>query len=143
MEAHEWGGSAPPRGDQGTGTQGSPVGRRSRLVDGDRESRVADHPQVPESGLAPRKTPTGKMASEQQAVPPLTSAALRGIAHHAADLGSTLPVLQSDLRVLQSDLPDCALTYLDRVHLCLANMCLHLEGTPASCLEIETGDGRK
>ena len=80
MEAHEWRGSASPRGDQGTGTQGSPVGRRSRLVGGDREFRVADHPQVPDSGLEPRKTPTGKMASEQQAVPPLTSAALRGIA---------------------------------------------------------------
>ena len=66
METHEWGGSAPPRGDQGTGAQGSPVGCRSRLVDGDREFRVADHPQVPDSGLAPRKTPTGKMASEQQ-----------------------------------------------------------------------------
>ena len=105
MGAHEWGGSAPPRGDQGAGTQGSPVGRRSRLVDGDREFRVADHPQVPDSGLEPRKTPTGKMASEQQAVPPLTSAALQGIAHHAAELGSTIPVLQADLPGLSPNLP--------------------------------------
>ena len=104
-EAHEWGGSAPPRGDQGTGTQGSPVGRRSRLVGGDREFRVADHPQVPDSGLAPRKTPAGKIASEQHAVPPLTSAALRGIAHHAAELGSTIPVLQADLPGLRPNLP--------------------------------------
>ena len=96
------GGSAPPRGDQDTGTQGSPVGRRSRLVDGDREFRVADHPQVLDSGLAPRKTPTGKMASEPQAVPPLISAALRGIAHHAAELGSTIPVLLADLPGLRS-----------------------------------------
>ena len=35
MEAQEWGASASPRGDHGTGTQGSPVGRRSRLVDVD------------------------------------------------------------------------------------------------------------
>ena len=88
MEAHEWGGSAPPRGDQGTGTQGWPVSRRSRLVDVDREFRATDHPQVPDSGLAPRKTPTGRMASEQQAVPPLPSAALRGTPHHAAELDS-------------------------------------------------------
>ena len=60
MEAHDWGGSAPPRGDHGTGTQVSPVSRHSRLVDGDREIRVADHPQVPDSGFAPRKTPTGQ-----------------------------------------------------------------------------------
>ena len=99
------GGSAPPRGDQDTGTQGSPVGRRSRLVDGDRELRVADHPQVLDSGLAPRKTPTGKMASEPQAVPPLISAALRGIAHHAAELGSTIPVSQADLHGLRPNLP--------------------------------------
>ena len=46
---------APHRGDQGTATQGSPVGRRSRLVDGDRELRVADHLQVPHSGLARRQ----------------------------------------------------------------------------------------
>ena len=37
----------------------------------------------------------------------------------------------------------CALTYLVRVYLCLANMCLHLEGTPARCLKVETGGGRK
>ena len=60
MEAHECGGSTPPRGDQGTRTQGSPVGRRSRLVDGDREFRVADQPQVPDSGLAPRKNANGQ-----------------------------------------------------------------------------------
>ena len=35
------------------------------------------------------------------------------------------------------------LSNLVRVHLCLANMCLHLECTPASCLEVETGGGRK
>ena len=105
MEAHEWGGSAPPRGDQGTGTHGSPVGRRSRLVDGDREFRVAGHPRVPDSGLVPRKTPTRKMASEQQAVTPLTSTELRGIAHHAAELGPTIPVLQTDLPGLRPNLP--------------------------------------
>ena len=97
MEAHECRGSAPPRGDQGTGTQGSSVGRRSRLVDGDREFRVADHPQVPDLGLAPRKTQTGKMASEQQAVPPLTSTTLRGMPHHAAEVGFILPGLRPDL----------------------------------------------
>ena len=105
MEAHEWGGSASLRGDQDTGTQGSPVGSRSRLVDGDQEFRIADHPQLPDSGLAPRKTSTGKMAAEQQAVPPLTSASLRGIAHHAAELGPTIPVLQADLRRLRPNLP--------------------------------------
>ena len=105
MEAHEWGRSAPLRGDQGTGTQSSPIGRRSRLVDKDREFRVADHPQVPDSGLAPRKTPMGKMTPEQQAVPPLTSAALGGMPHHAVELGSTLPVLHSDLPGLRPDLP--------------------------------------
>ena len=117
MEAHEWGGSAPTRGDKGTGTQRSPVGRRSRLVDADRDFRGADHPQVPDSRLAPRKTPTGRMVSEQQAVPLLTSAALRGTPHHAVelDLGSrrcslpgldyTLLVLHSDLPVLHADLP--------------------------------------
>ena len=111
MEAHEWGGPAPPRGDQGTGTQGSPVGRRSRLVDVDREFRVADHPQVPDPGLARRKTPTtGKMASEQQAVPLLTSAALRGIVHHAAELGSTPPILHADLPGLRPDLPGSSAT---------------------------------
>ena len=104
MEAHECRGSAPPRGDQGTGTQGSSVGRRSRLVDGDREFRVADHPQVPDSGLTPRKKPTGKMASEQQAVPPLTSVVLRGMPHHAAELGSILPGLRLDLPVLSAPL---------------------------------------
>ena len=102
MEAHEWGGSAPPRGDQGTGTQGSPIGRRSRLVDGDREFRVAGHPQVPNSGLAPCKPPTGKMASEQQSVPPLISPALRGMPHHATELGSTLRVLHSDIPVFNA-----------------------------------------
>ena len=30
---------------------------------------------------------------------------------------------------------------LVRVHLCLANMSLHFESTPASCLEVETGGG--
>ena len=105
MEAHEWGGSAPPHGDQGTWTQGSPVGRRTRLVDGDREFRVADHPQVPDSGSAPRKMPTGKMASEHQAVPLLTSAALRRMPHHAAEFGSTLSVLNADLPGLTPHLP--------------------------------------
>ena len=28
-----------------------------------------------------------------------------------------------------------------RVHLGLANICLHLESTPANCLEVETGGG--
>ena len=70
------------------GIQGSPVGLRSRLVDVNREFRAADHPQVPDSRLAPRKPPTGKMASEQQALPSLTSAALRGTPHHAAELDS-------------------------------------------------------
>ena len=32
---------------------------------------------------------------------------------------------------------------LVRVHLCLANMCLHFEGMPARCLEVETSGGRK
>ena len=105
MEDHESGGSAPPHRDQGSGTQGSRVVRRSRVVVEDREVRVADHPQVPGYGLAPRTTPTGKMASEHKAVPLLTSAALRGIAHHAAKLGSTLPVLNSDLPVMHADLP--------------------------------------
>ena len=68
-------------------------------------------------------------------MPPLTSAALRGIAHHAAELGSTMS-LPCKLIFL-----DCALTFLDLMHLCLANMCLHLEGTPASGLEVETGGG--
>ena len=45
------------------------------------------------------------MASEQQAVPPQTSAALRGIAHHAAELGSTLPILHADLPGLRPNLP--------------------------------------
>ena len=105
MEAHEWGGSAPPRDDQGTGTQGSPVGRRSRLFDGNREFRVADHPRVLDSGLVPRKTPTAEIASEQQAMPPLSSATLRSKPHHAAELGSTPPVLHSDLPALHPDLP--------------------------------------
>ena len=38
---------------------------------------------------------------------------------------------------------DCALIYVVRVQLCLANMCLHLEGMPASCLEAEAGCDRK
>ena len=117
MKAHEWGGSAPPCGDQGTGTQGSPVGRRLRLVNVDREFRAADRPQVPDSGPVPRTTPTGRMASEQQAVPSLTSSALRGMPHHSAELdlrsrrsllpvlGSTLPVSHSDLPVLHADQP--------------------------------------
>ena len=45
------------------------------------------------------------MASEQPAVAPLTSAALRGMPHHAAELGSTLPVLHSDLPGLHADQP--------------------------------------
>ena len=130
MEAHEWGGPAPPRGDQGTGTRGSPVGRRSPLVDVDREFRVADHPQVPDPGLARRKTPTtGKMASEQQAVPPLTWAGLRSIVHHAAELGSTLPGLRPELPGSSAPLSG------EHVR--------PLQGTPASCLEVETGGGRK
>ena len=35
------------------------------------------------------------------------------------------------------------LSNLVRVHLCLANMSLHFESTPASCLEVETGGGGK
>ena len=89
MEAHEWGGSAPPRGDQASRTQGTPVGRRSRLVDVDRELCVTDHPREPAaSRLVPRETPTGKIASEPQAVLPLTAAALRGMSHHVAELDS-------------------------------------------------------
>ena len=110
METHECGGSAPSRGDQGTGTQASPFGRRSRIVDGDREFRVADHPLIPGSGMVLCKTSTGKMNSEQQAVAPLTSAAMRGMPHHAAEVdsgnqGSPLPVLHSGLPVLDADLP--------------------------------------
>ena len=99
----------PLRSDQGTWTRGSPVGRRSRLVDVDREFRAAEHPQVPHSGLLRRKTPKGRTASEQQAVPPLTSAALRGTPHDAAELDSgnrrSLPGLGSTLFALRSDLP--------------------------------------
>ena len=116
-ETHERGGSSPPRGDQGTGTQGSPVDRRSRFVDVDGEVRAGDHPQVPDSRLVPSKTPTGRVATRQQAVPLLTSAALRRAPHHAVELvsgswrsplpglGSTLPVLLCDLPVLRPDLP--------------------------------------
>ena len=71
MDAHDWGGFALPCGDQGTGTQDSFVGRRSRLVNVDLALRAADHPQVPDSGLVPCKTLTGKMAPEQQTVWPL------------------------------------------------------------------------
>ena len=41
MGANEWEVSALPRGDHGTGTQGSPVGRRSRLFDVDREQTLS------------------------------------------------------------------------------------------------------
>ena len=103
MEAHEWRGSASPRGDHSAGTQGSRVGRRSRLVDVDREFRATDHQLVPDSKLEPRKAPSDKLASEHQAVPPLASAALRsmplGAAEHDSDsrrsplpgLGAPLP----------------------------------------------------
>ena len=118
MEAQEWGGSASPSGDHGTGTQGSPVGgRRSRFVDVDRELRATDHQLVPDSKLEPREAPTDKLASEQQAVPPLASAALslRGMLHRAAEhdpgsrrsplpgLGTPLPGSRSDLPGLRSD----------------------------------------
>ena len=110
MEAHEWRGSAPPRGDQGTGTQGSLVGRRSQTVDVDRELRVTEHLGKPVSGLAPRETQTDKTTSEAQTVPPLPSAALRGMPYHVAELDSgrrrsLLPGLGVDLPVLHSDLP--------------------------------------
>ena len=79
------GGSASPRGDQGTGTQGAGVGRPARLVDVDRELRATDHQLVPDFRLEPRGAPTDKLASDQLAVPPLTSAALRGMQHLAAE----------------------------------------------------------
>ena len=34
-----------------------------------------------------------------------------------------------------------ALIYLKQVHLCLANMCLHLKGRLDSCPEVKTGGG--
>ena len=85
------------------------LGRRARLVDVNRELRATDHPQEPASRLVLRETPTGKLASEPQALPPLTSAALRVMPHHATDLHSgrrrfPLPELGTDLPVLHADL---------------------------------------
>ena len=74
-----------------------------------RELRATDHQLVPASRLEPREAPTDELASDQ-AVPPLTSAALRGMPHHTAeqDSGSRrspLPGLGDDLPGLLSDLP--------------------------------------
>ena len=70
-----------PHGDQGTGTQGSPVGRRSRLVDADRELRAADFRRS--------QTPGWRLATRQRAKwPPSSSAALQGTPHHAVELDS-------------------------------------------------------
>ena len=108
MEAQEWGRVAAPCDEHGTGTEGSPVGHRSRLVDVDRELRFTDQKLVPDSRLESRESSTDNMAFDQQAVPPLTSAALRGLPHRATDpdsgsrrspltgLGAPLPGLRSD-----------------------------------------------
>lgn len=93
MEAQEWGESAPRRGDDGTGTQGSPVGPRSGLVHVDRELCAIDRQLVPDSNVESRQVSTDKLATKQQAVPPLTSTALRGLPHPAPehDSGSRRP----------------------------------------------------
>ena len=83
----------------------------------DRELRATEHQLVPDYRLEPREAPSEKPASEQQTVPPLTSAALRGMPHHAAeqDSGSRrsplpdsrpdLPGFRSDLSGLSASLP--------------------------------------
>ena len=116
MATQERGGSASPRGDQGSGTQGSPVGRRSRLVDVDRKLRATDR-LLEQDRLELKYAPKDKLTSEQQAKPPLTSTGLRGKLPRAAehdsgsrrsrlpDLNPPQPRLRSDLPGLRSPLP--------------------------------------
>lgn len=85
METQEQGASASPRGDQGTETQGSPVGRRSLLVGVDRNLRATNHLLEQKFRLEPREAPSEKLASEQQDKPSLTSAVLRGKPPRAAE----------------------------------------------------------
>ena len=150
------GGSASPRGDQGTGTQGAGVGRPSRLVDVDRELRATDHQLVPDFRQEPREAPTHKLASEKQAVPPLISAALRGMPHCAAERDSAsrrspfpgpgvpLPGSRPDLPGLRSHLPGLSASLpgfrpdLTGLSAPLAGTCLHFEGKADCCLEVKT-----
>ena len=116
---------ASPRGDHSTGTQDSPVGHRSQLVDVDRELGATDYVLEPEFTLEPTKSPTDKLASEQQVKPPLTSAVLPGMPHPAAEhdsgcrrfpfpcLGTPHPGLRSDLPGLSAPLPGLRLDLPD------------------------------
>lgn len=63
------------RGGQYSGTHGSPVGRRARLVDVDRESRATDHPPERDILLEPRDA-ADELATAQEAESLLTSASI-------------------------------------------------------------------
>ena len=76
----------------------------------------------PDFRLEPREAPSDTLASAQQPVPPLTSAVLRGMPHHAAEqdsgsrrsslpwFGAPQPGLRSDLLGLPSDLPGLSIS---------------------------------